>query len=193
MPIALMANAGSIGDNLSVREGTPGALPEVELAIPRSSGPRRARLSLDPGSVLFAALLVYVLLYTAWSLGATWTEEQRGFVSDLAFLPVGLLVAALSWIAGRARGLDAATRRAWGFLALAFLFFWLGDALWFVSVARCAWRWSPRESSGPSRSRRSARRGCELGQGFHLARPMEADAFARLLRSGAVLLAPAAG
>ncbi len=35
--------------------------------------------------------------------------------------------------------------------------------------------------------------GCELGQGFHLARPMEADALDKLLRSGAVLLPPAAG
>jgi len=34
--------------------------------------------------------------------------------------------------------------------------------------------------------------GCELGQGFHLARPMEADAFDKLLRSRASLPAPAA-
>jgi len=117
-----------------VREGIPGAVRQAELAIAGSSGPRRARLSLDSGSVLFAALVVYVVLYAAWSLGASWTENERGFFSDLAFLPVGLSVAALSWIAGRAHGLDPATRRAWGFLALAFLFFWLGDALWFVSL-----------------------------------------------------------
>ncbi|HEY2798466.1 MAG TPA: EAL domain-containing protein [Thermoanaerobaculia bacterium] len=114
-------------------EGIPGALREAEV-VPGPPTPRRLRLSLDPGSVLFAALLVYVLAYTVWSLGSSWTEDERGFVSDLAFLPVGLGVAILSWTASRARGLGANTRRAWSLLALAFLFFWLGDALWFVSL-----------------------------------------------------------
>jgi EAL domain-containing protein (putative c-di-GMP-specific phosphodiesterase class I) len=35
--------------------------------------------------------------------------------------------------------------------------------------------------------------GCELGQGFHLARPMEAEAFEKLLRSTPILLEPQAG
>ncbi len=130
---------------LAVSDGIPGALRKTDGAVPESPG-RRPRISLDLGSVLFAALLAYVVGYTVWSLGSAWTEEQRGFFSDLAFLPIGLAVATLSWAASRTRGLDAATRRAWGFLALAFLFFWLGDGLWFVSL----WIRGEGGTSGPA-------------------------------------------
>jgi diguanylate cyclase (GGDEF)-like protein/PAS domain S-box-containing protein len=112
---------------LAVSEAIPGVARGAEVALPGSPGPRRVRLSLDFGSVLFAGLVAYVLAYTAWSLSSSWTPDERGFFSDLAFLPIGLAVAALSWSASRSARLDAGTRRAWGFL------FWLGDALWFFS------------------------------------------------------------
>ncbi len=42
-------------------------------------------------------------------------------------------MAVLAWRASRPESLDAGTRRAWRLLSCAFLFFWLGDAMWFVT------------------------------------------------------------
>ena len=85
------------------------------------------------GSAPFLLLAGYVVLFALWALTSDLPDPERGFRSDLAFLPVGLAVTLLAWRASRAEGLDARTRRAWSFLTLAFFFFWLGDTIWFVS------------------------------------------------------------
>ena len=85
------------------------------------------------GSAPFLLLAGYVVLFALWALTSDLPDPERGFRSDLAFLPVGIAVTLLAWRASRADGLDARTRRAWSFLSLAFLFFWLGDTIWFVS------------------------------------------------------------
>ena len=61
-------------------------------------------------------------------------------------MPVGLAVTLLSWLASRAAGLDAGTRRAWRFLTAAFFFLWVGDAVWFVSQ----WLFREAGTSGPA-------------------------------------------
>jgi diguanylate cyclase (GGDEF)-like protein/PAS domain S-box-containing protein len=119
---------------VTVSEGVPAAAREAEILMPGSPpGPRRIRPSLDLSTFFFGALGLYALVYTIWSLSTGSPAEERGYVSDLAFLPVGLAVAFLAWRASRADALDAGTRRAWRLLTVAFLFFWLGDVLWFVT------------------------------------------------------------
>ena len=51
------------------------------------------------------------------------------------------------------------------------------------SARRCSSRSSPRASSTPSSGRRCATLGCDLGQGFLFARPMDADAALEFLRA----------
>jgi diguanylate cyclase (GGDEF)-like protein/PAS domain S-box-containing protein len=94
------------------------------------------------GAVLspFTLLLAYGILFALWALTTTLPEDARGLRSDLGFLPFGLAVTALSFRACRSPRLDPATRRAWGGLTASFFFFWLGDALWFVS------QWIAREA-----------------------------------------------
>ena len=96
----------------------PGTRPGGRLALLRSP---------------FGLLLAYGIVFAFWALTTTLPDAVRGFRSDLAFLPFGLAVSVLSLRAARAPGLDAATRRAWEALTASFFFFWLGDALWFVS------------------------------------------------------------
>jgi len=133
----------------AVSEGIPIASREADISMPGSPpGPRRIRLSFDGGLVFFASSALYAFVSLILSLVSSHPVEERGFLSDLAFLPMGLAVTFLSWRASRASGLDASTQRAWRWLCRAFLFFWLGDALWFIS------QWVLRESgtSGPGYS-----------------------------------------
>ena len=118
----------------TVSEAIPAAARGAEISMPGlPGGPRRIRLPLYFSTALFGALVLYALAYSIWSLSSTSPAEQRGYLSDFAFLPVGVTVAVLAWRASRPESLDAETRRAWRFLACAFLFFWLGDAMWFVT------------------------------------------------------------
>ncbi len=94
---------------------------------------------------MFALLALIGVGYSVWTLTSGLPDEARSFPSDVTFLPVGLLVAALAFRASRVPGLDSPTARAWRLLTVAFVFFWLGDVLWFVS------QWILREpgTSGP--------------------------------------------
>ncbi len=102
--------------------------------MPRMAGGAAAPprpFSLDRAPYLL--LLAYGLAYSLWVLTSDLPELTQGYRSDIAFLPVGLMVVALAWWASRSSALDASTRRAWRFLSAGFLFSWLGDALWYVS------------------------------------------------------------
>ena len=103
---------------------------------------RPYRAGRDRGAFPLAALAVYALLYTAWLLTSRLPARSRSFGNDLAFLPFGLLPFLLALRVARGALLDAATRRAWRFLAAAFACLWLGDLLWFAS----AWLWPDRNA-----------------------------------------------
>ena len=91
----------------------------------------RSPVRRDWGGVLLAALGAYVILYRLWSFSSPLPPEQRTFWSDLAVLPL-LVAFVLARRAARTPGLDAGTRKAWSWLAIAFLLNWLGDVLWVV-------------------------------------------------------------
>ena len=128
-----------IGDNSKVSEVMPGAsLRDAAIPMPASPrGPDRERRRLGAGTVLLSLLALYAIGYTIWSVTSSVSPARRSYLSDLAFLPVGLIVVVLAFRASRTPALDPRTRRAWGFLTLAFLLFWLGDAIWFCSQ----WVW----------------------------------------------------
>ncbi len=90
-----------------------------------------------PSSFLAIGLGIWGALYCVLSLTSRLPAGTRSFWSDAAFLPVGLVVMLLALSASRAPGLDPQSRKAWRFLALGFLLFWLGDTLWFGSQ----WIW----------------------------------------------------
>jgi PAS domain S-box-containing protein len=91
----------------------------------------RSPASRDWGGVLLAAFGAYVFLYRLWSFSSSLPPEQRTFWSDLAVLPL-VIAFVLARRAARTPGIDAGTRKAWSWLALAFLLNWLGDVFWVV-------------------------------------------------------------
>jgi two-component system cell cycle sensor histidine kinase/response regulator CckA len=103
----------------------------MRLVTKAMSVSRRSPASRDWGASLLAALGAYVVLYRLWSFTSSLPPEQRTFWSDLAVLPL-LVPFVLARRASRTPDLDAGTRKAWSWLALAFLFNWLGDVLWVV-------------------------------------------------------------
>ena len=76
--------------------------------------------------VYCAAFLVFLLA------GGRPGDAGKAFVTDVGFLPAGLLATLLAWRASRAPGIAAEARRAWVSLALAFVSYLLGDTLWLV-------------------------------------------------------------
>jgi len=95
------------------------------------SVPRRNLAFRDWGTIVLSGLAAYLVLYRLWSFTSSLPPERRTFWSDLAVLP---LIAAfvLARRASRAPDLDAKTRKAWSWLALAFLCNWVGDILFFA-------------------------------------------------------------
>src|ERR1700687_1506599 len=91
----------------------------------------RSPASRDWGGVLLAAFGAYLILYRLWSFSSSLPPEGRSFWSDLAVLQL-VIAFVLARRAARTPGLDAATRKAWSWIALAFLFNWLGDVFWGV-------------------------------------------------------------
>ena len=82
------------------------------------------------GDIAVVALSLYLLAFIAWVVVHAGSAESRALVSDWAFLPVGVVAAAVGWSAANHSGLDPRNRRAWRFLALAFLLNWVGDMTW---------------------------------------------------------------
>jgi len=86
--------------------------------------------------LITGALVAYAAVFAFCAVGPIEIDpETRDFVSNLAFLVPGLLVAALAWRAAGGPGLSRESRRAWTWLAIAYLAFWLGDTLFFIYVA----------------------------------------------------------
>ena len=114
----------------SAARGAGGFVPPLP---PVAGGGSAFRTALSTDRAPFLLLASYGILWAVWVLTSTLPEDARGYRSDLAFLPVGLLVCVLAWSASRAAALDPGTRRAWRFLTASFFVFWIGDALWYVS------------------------------------------------------------
>ena len=85
----------------------------------------------DPGNWIIAGLALYILIYSLWLWLMATDTPVLATVSDIMFLPVGLTITALAYRAyRRVRGTPAA--RTWLWLTMAFVSYWLGDALWCV-------------------------------------------------------------
>ena len=83
----------------------------------------------DPGGWATAALCLLALGFVAWQIFGNNSPEFTTLISDLAFLPVSLTGTILAWRASRHPTLDSRTRRAWWIVAVAFLFYWIGDTV----------------------------------------------------------------
>jgi hypothetical protein len=110
----------------------------VSASAPASVSPSRiVRLRAPMGQVASRAAAALLLCsgaaYLAWSLlPASMRPGDATLISDIAFLPGSLMVAVLAWQAGSRAALSAASRRAWRWIAVGYLLFWLGDAVWFA-------------------------------------------------------------
>jgi diguanylate cyclase (GGDEF)-like protein/PAS domain S-box-containing protein len=94
--------------------------------------------SRGPWAVLTVCVFVYSVVYLVWTLAPVDVpEETRSWIGDTAFVPIGVLVALLALRASAARHLSPELRRAWRWLAIAYLAFWLGDVIyvWYNQVA----------------------------------------------------------
>jgi diguanylate cyclase (GGDEF)-like protein/PAS domain S-box-containing protein len=84
-------------------------------------------------AALAGGLVLYVLAFVIWALVPDQSDPAgRAFIGDLAFVVPGLVVAALAARAARSPGLSRQSRRAWTWLAFAFLAYWIGDVIFFV-------------------------------------------------------------
>ena len=84
----------------------------------------------DYGWAAVAVVAVLAVTFAAWSFSAVGSARQRAVISDLALLPVSLVVAVLCRRASRHPALDAATARAWRRVGYAFFAYWTGEAQW---------------------------------------------------------------
>lgn len=91
-----------------------------------------------------AALVVSGVAYLTWTfLPPGLRIGDPTLVSDIAFLPGSFLVALLAWHASSARDISSGARRGWRWIAISYVFFWLGDALWLVYEVILAMEPSP--------------------------------------------------
>lgn len=112
---------------MSIQRGRRGRLTRVRLL--------RRRLSRRPHlwKLITGGLVAYVAVFATWAVAPNDIDPQsQAIIGDFAFLLPGLIVASLAWRAGSAPGLPRPARRAWAWLSVAYLAFWLGDVLFFV-------------------------------------------------------------
>jgi signal transduction histidine kinase len=86
----------------------------------------------DWGDYVSLGFAVYAVVFIGWVALRIGPAHQRGFISDLAFLPVNITAAVLALRAAR---VDATAGTAWRRAAVAFLAWWVGDVWWFVTEA----------------------------------------------------------
>ncbi len=94
--------------------------------------------SRGPWAFLTAGMFAYAVAYLAWTIAPLdISEETRGWIGDVAFVPMGLLVTVLALKAATSQHLSMELRRAWAWLAVAYLAFWLGDMIfvWYAQIA----------------------------------------------------------
>ncbi|MGH9282978.1 MAG: GGDEF domain-containing protein, partial [Acidimicrobiales bacterium] len=89
----------------------------------RRAEPSRPRLAQG-------AVIAYGAVFALLAISGLGHPRLREAVSDIAFLPVGVLAGGAAWLAA-SRALDGATRRAWRRIGLAFGLWFAGDAIWF--------------------------------------------------------------
>jgi diguanylate cyclase (GGDEF)-like protein/PAS domain S-box-containing protein len=94
--------------------------------------------SRGPWAFLAAGMFAYAVIYLAWTIAPLdIPEETRGWIGDVAFVPIGLVVTLLALKAATARHLSMQLRTAWGWLSVAYLAFWLGDMIfvWYAQMS----------------------------------------------------------
>jgi PAS domain S-box-containing protein len=77
----------------------------------------------------------YAAVYVAWHLGKAMGFAVPSAVGELAFYPLGVMVAWLNWRNAGAAGLDRRTRIAWRLLALSAIVLWLSGSAWTLWIA----------------------------------------------------------
>lgn len=92
----------------------------------------RAAFGRVSGIDLAAAL--YAAVYFAW-LAAHQAGVAPPQIGDVAFYPLGLVVAWANWRNSRVEGLDGRTRAAWRLLALSALILWGTGSAWTLSIS----------------------------------------------------------
>jgi len=97
-------------------------------------GPILRRMGTDVGTWAIAALGLLTLAFFAWLAAGGGGSTYHSLVTDVIFLPFGLVASLLAFrTAWRETG--ARRRAAWCTLGSAFVAFWIGDILWFLSEA----------------------------------------------------------
>lgn len=79
---------------------------------------------------LAVLLGLYTLLFISWVLFGASRLPHRAAIGDLAFLPMGLTAAALTWKLSTHPSLAARDRTAWRIVGLALFSYAAGDVLW---------------------------------------------------------------
>src|SRR3989475_10006441 len=79
---------------------------------------------------LALALGIYALLFVLWVAFGASRLPHREAIGDLAFPPMGLTAAVLTWRLGSDESLKRRARVAWRTAALAMFFYAGGDLLW---------------------------------------------------------------
>ena len=99
------------------------------MPMERPSGPE-AVMSIRPTpGVWTVATAAYAVLYVAFERAGVGTEPLRYLVSNLAFLPLNLLVAVLNLLASRHPSLDIGVRRALRLLGAGAIMVLLGNLI----------------------------------------------------------------
>jgi PAS domain S-box-containing protein len=81
------------------------------------------------------AAAAYSVAYFAWMAAKVAGLPVPAFIADVAFYPLGLVVAWVNWRNARVAGLDSRTRLAWRLLAVAALVLWASGTTWTVWLA----------------------------------------------------------
>ena len=76
------------------------------------------------------ALVLYILVFLAWTYFHWGGEENISLIGNLAILPPMLFAALIAWRVAAQRQLDPCLRRAWFLLGLGSFFVFLGEVTW---------------------------------------------------------------
>ncbi len=112
-------------------DGTIDPAPQLTIARARPGVGKLVRTWFaDPGGRAVGLLCALGAVFIAWQFAGWGGPDHRTLISDVAFLPVSITGAWITWRTARNPALDARTRRAWKIIAVSFLCYWLGDTIW---------------------------------------------------------------